>query len=187
MFTVADRQERQERILTELSELGLALARDLQTCALAADDLAAKSDLGRTFQHVARSVRQALALEARFERDRLRAERDARIDAEQARAERAERRKAQVRMAVKRCVLYEHSGFEADNLLGDLEERLEEDGLYDVFAGEDDINAHIERLCAELDVPPPGGDEDAVAAEAAEAAVLAPAERSARAERRSSG
>ena len=163
------KQDRQDRILAELSELGLALARDLQACALAADDIATKSELGLAFQRVSRAVRQTLALEAKLERDRQRDARDDLADAGQAREDRAERRKAQVRMAVKRCVLDVHDGFDADNLLGDLEERLEEDGLYDLFAGTDDIDAHIVRLCEELGVPHPGYDDPTPAAEATEA------------------
>jgi len=51
-------------ILAELSELGLALARDLQACALAADEASDKADLSLAFQRTSRSVRQTLALEA---------------------------------------------------------------------------------------------------------------------------
>ena len=79
----------------------------------------------------------------------------------------------------KRCVLYEHDGFDADNLLRDLEERLEEDALYGVFAGEDDIDAHIDRLCAELGVPPPEG---AAPSGTDEAASPSPAQTPARSE-----
>jgi len=191
MSTATEKADRQDRILTELSELGLALARDLQACALAADDVATKSDLGRTFHHVARSVRQALALEARLQRDRQRAGREARAEVERDGAARAERRKAQVRIAVKRCIGYEHSGFDADNLLDDLDERLEEDALHGILAGEDDIEVHIARLCEELGVPPPWCDAATLAAEA-EAAAPAPratiaAEPRAPAARRSSG
>jgi hypothetical protein len=107
-------------------------------------------------------VRQTLALEAKLERDRQKAERD--------RAAYAGRRKAQVEIAVKRCVRYAHSGYDAENLLTEFDERLEEDALHELFAGEDDIDIHIARLCEELGVPPPGFDAQSVAAEAASAA-----------------
>ena len=165
---------RQDRILAELSELGLALARDLQACALAADDVAVKSELSLGFQRASRAVRQALALEAKLERDRQRDARDVQADAIQVREDRGERRKAQVRFAVKRCVLDVYDGFDADNLLSDLEERLEEDGLHDLFAGEDDIDVHIARLCEELSVPHPGYHEATVEAQAANLAADAP-------------
>src|SRR5258705_8925277 len=117
MSTAAEKQERQERILAELSELGLALARDLQARALAATDIAEASELGLAFQRVSRSVRQTLALEAKLERDRLRADREDRTEAQNARTAYAERRKTQVQVAVKRCIRYEHSGYDAENLL----------------------------------------------------------------------
>lgn len=58
--TPTEMRERQERILAELSELGLALARDLQARALAADDAAEATELGLAFHRVARSVRLRL-------------------------------------------------------------------------------------------------------------------------------
>jgi phosphoglycolate phosphatase-like HAD superfamily hydrolase len=148
-------RERQERILAELSELGLALARDLQARALAADDTAEASELGLAFHRVARSVRQTLALQSRLERDRQRAEREDRADVQRAETARAERRRAQVKFAVERCVFSEADGSEAERLLDELDDRLEEDTLSDAFAGDDPIEAHIARICADLGVEPP--------------------------------
>lgn len=187
MDAATQKAERQDRILAELSELGLALARDLQACALAAEDVATKSEMSLAFQRVSRAVRQALALEAKLERDRQRDARDAQADASQVRADRAERRKAQIRLAVKRCVLGVYHGFDADNLLNDLEERLEEDGLYDLFAGDDDIDGHIARLCDELCVPHPGYHEATVEAEAENAAGAMATQADPTGTRRSSG
>ena len=167
MSTAAEKRERQERILAELSELGLALARDLQVRALAATDIAEASELGLAFQRVARAVRQTLALEAKLDRDRQRADREDREDAWNARAAHAERRKAQVQIAVKRCIRYEHHGYDAENLLDELDDRLDEDALHDVFAGDSDIDLHIARMCAELGVSEPGCDADSLAVAAA--------------------
>ena len=166
MSLAAEKRERQERILAELSELGLALARDLQTRALAAADIAEASELGLAFQRVSRAVRQTLALEAKLERDRLSAEREDRTAASEARTAYAERRKAQVRIAVKRCVRYEHHGYDAENLLDELDDRLDEDALHELFAGDDDIDRHLARMCAELGVPEPGCDASTKAAAA---------------------
>ena len=172
MFTAAEKRERQDRILAELSELGAALARDLQARTLAATDIAEASDLGLAFQRVSRSVRQTLALGAKLDRDQQRADREDRTEAQEARTAYAERRKAQVQIAVKRCIRYEHSGHDAENLLDELNDRLDEDALHDVFAGESDIDLHIARMCAELGVPEPGADE---ASTEAAAASLSPA------------
>jgi hypothetical protein len=151
----AEKIERQDRILAELSELGLELARDLQARALAADDVAVAADLGRAFHSVSRSVRQTLALDAKLERDRQRQDREDRIDAVRAHKARADRRKAQVRAAVERCIWNEAEGSEAEHLLSDLDDYLDADDLTDTFAGGDPIEAHIARLCADLGVTPP--------------------------------
>ena len=167
MSTPTEKRERQERILAELSELGIALARDLQARALAAEDVATASELGLAFQRVSRSVRQTLALDAKLERDRQRAEREDSADTERVQAAHAERRKAQVKIAVKRCVRYEHSGHDAENLLDELDDRLDEDALHDLFAGEDDIDVHIARLCEELGVAAPGSEDPGTSSDAA--------------------
>jgi hypothetical protein len=155
MGTPSEKRERQDRILAELSELGLALARDLQACALAADEPAAKADLSLAFQRTSRSVRQSLALEARFDRDRLAAAREDRDLAKRAEAFRVARRRAQVKLGVERCIWDEAEDAEAEALLADLDDYLERDALADLFAGDDPIEAHIARLCAELGVDTP--------------------------------
>ena len=155
MATPLEKRERQDRILAELSELGLALARDLQACALAADEASAKADLSLAFQRTSRSVRQTLALEARLDRDRLAAEREAHDIARRAEAFRVARRKARVKLGVERCIWDEAEDDEAEALLADLDDRLERDALADLFAGDDPIETHIARLCAELGVETP--------------------------------
>jgi phosphoglycolate phosphatase-like HAD superfamily hydrolase len=155
MATPCEKRERQDRILAELSELGLALARDLQACALAAVEPAAKAELSLAFQRTSRSVRQSLALEARFDRDRLAAAREDRDIAKRAEAFRAARRRAQVKLGVERCIWDEAEDAEAEALLADLDDYLERDALADLFAGDDPIEAHIARLCAELGVDTP--------------------------------
>jgi hypothetical protein len=188
MATSSDKRARQERILAELSELGLALARDLQARALAAQDVAEASELGLAFHRVSRSVRQTLALEAKLERDAQRADREDLADAVRARTARADRRRAQVRIAVERCVWSEADGPEAERLLHELDDRLEEAALSDDFTGEDPVDVHIARICAELGVEPPAPTTFEAAREASRGV---PAGRDAQADpplpRRSSG
>src|SRR5690349_3387401 len=118
MSTSPDMAERHGRVLAELSELGLGLARDLQARALAAEDVKTAADLGLAFHRIARSVRQTLALEARLERDRERAAREAaQAAAEAAAAEprrtpRVARRLVEVRAAVERVICAETEGEE---------------------------------------------------------------------------
>jgi hypothetical protein len=69
----SDRAERRLRILQELAEIGMDLARAVRTRALALAakaDPAAAVDLGLSFSRIARAVRQTVALEAKFEQDR---------------------------------------------------------------------------------------------------------------------
>lgn len=61
---------REEQMLEELAELDLALARHVQAKALAAEAPDEINALGRTYQRVARSLRQTLALKAKLARER---------------------------------------------------------------------------------------------------------------------
>ena len=151
----SDRAERRLRILQELAEIGMDLARAVRTRALAADaDLSAAVDLGLSFSRIARAVRQTVALEARLEQDRQaaaaeRAERQARDAREQ-----ADKHKARIRGLVERAIDAEASGEAAEDLLGDLDERLED---ADDLAGFADrpVAEIVQHICRELDVTPP--------------------------------
>jgi hypothetical protein len=146
--------ERHGRVLAELTELGLELARDLQARGLAAEDAKAAADLSLAFHRVARSVRQTVALEARLERDRQRLAREARSDLQRETRARVQQRKAQLGAAVRREIWTEAEGEEAERLLDDLDDWLDEESLADGFAVAP-IEAHIERIRADLGLPPP--------------------------------
>jgi hypothetical protein len=150
----SDRAERCLRILQELAEIGMALARAVRTRALAAKDPAAAVDLGLSFSRIARAVRQTVALEAKLDQDRQaaaseRAERRAR-DARQ----QADRHKAKIRGLVERAIDSEASGEAAEDLLSDLDERLED---ADDLAGFADrpVAEIVQHICRQLDVTPP--------------------------------
>jgi hypothetical protein len=150
-----DRAERRLCILQELAELGMDLARDVQARALAVDaDPATAGDLVLSFARIVRAVRQTVALEAKLDRD-----------GQAASAERAERRardardrvykhKARVRDLVERAIDAEASGDAAEDLLCDLNERLEDADDLAGFADRPvaEIVAHI---CRELGLSPP--------------------------------
>jgi hypothetical protein len=61
---------REEQMLGELAELDLELAKHVQAKALASDDPDEINGLGRTYQRIARSCRQTLALKAKLARER---------------------------------------------------------------------------------------------------------------------
>jgi hypothetical protein len=145
----SDRAERRLRILQELAEIGMDLARAVRTRALAAKDPAAAVDLGLSFSRIARAVRQTLALEARLAEERD--ARDRRTQAEHARR-RGLQRKAVVRHAVEQAIGAETDGTDREDLLDDLHERFEyEDELR--FADRP-ISEHVARICRDLGVTP---------------------------------
>ena len=63
--------------LSELAALDLAMARDFAARAQAAEDPDTANDLARSYQRMARSYRQSLALKVRLQREIARAERAA--------------------------------------------------------------------------------------------------------------
>ncbi|THD76256.1 MAG: hypothetical protein E7812_16900, partial [Phenylobacterium sp.] len=117
MSIQADMAERRLAILGELSELGLSLARDLHSAALAAEDIAEKAKLAEAFHRTSRSVRQSLALHARLVRDDTRQDREAVAQAARETDARVSRRKAQVKAAVERLIWTEHEASDAEPLL----------------------------------------------------------------------
>ena len=160
--------ERQGRILAELSELGLGLARDLQARALAAEDPKAAADLGLAFHRISRSVRQSLALEARLQRERGRDERELAREAASRPTDPAawlerpvrdlaaiERRKAQVRAQVLPRIEEEVEDEEhADYLTDLLDERLEAAGRVEGFLRYC-VQHQVRLLCADFGLTPP--------------------------------
>jgi len=104
MLERAEMAERHAAALRELTELGLALARDLQATALASADPEVKGRLSADFHRVGRTVRQSMALEARLLRDKLRFEREAEAALVEARKEAVKAKAVQVRAAVERLV-----------------------------------------------------------------------------------
>ena len=150
-----DRTERHLRILQELADIGMELARAVKARALDPEaEPAAAAELVLTFSRIARAVRQTVALEARIDRDRQaaaveRAERRVRET-----LDRALRRKARVRDLVERAIDSEASGAAAEDLLLDLDERLED---ADDLAGFADrpVAEIVARICGDLGVAPP--------------------------------
>ena len=154
MFDSAEMAERHARVLAELSELGLTLARDLQARALVAETPEDAAGLANAFHRISRSVRQTLALEARLERDRKRAEREDFAEAQRQDRARVEKRSDQVRASVERLIWTEYEEDEAERLIDDLGDLLAEEALYDGFTA-DPVEAHIARICEDLGLPDP--------------------------------
>ena len=168
---------RQMRMLQELAEIGMQLARAVgrQVADCAQDPEGGDADraanlgahLALVFSRISRAVRQTIALEARLDRQIHQARRDEDVAlAEQARiATRAlaRRRKHAVREAVQHAVEAETCGPELEALLADLDDRLE-DPDDDLDFAELPIGELVARICRQLGVvhdPSLWQDEDA--------------------------
>ncbi len=144
---------RHTRVLAALAELGLTLAERAHARALAAETAEEEAGHALTFQRASRSARQSVALEARLERDERRRVQDQAAQAEQQARARVDRRRAQLKAGVARLIWneYEADDNEALDLVDRLEERVDEESLYEAFHAEP-VEAHIARLSAELGV-----------------------------------
>jgi hypothetical protein len=141
--------DRHTPILAQLAEMGLGLARAAHGKALAAETPADFAALTLAFHRISRSLRQTLALEAKLERERLRLEREARAEAMRDHGHAVLRRRSQLRLAMERLVWTEAEGLEAERLIDELDDILEEEVLSDGFLAEP-VEAHIERIRADL-------------------------------------
>jgi hypothetical protein len=166
----SDRTERHLRILAELTEIGMDLARAVRRQALAqaapeeadtpqagAPDRIGGGDLALVFSRIARAVRQTVALEAKLAEDRR--TRDERTEAEQAQRaatiarERKARQKARVKRIVEQAIEAEADGSDREDLLSDLDERLEDDDV-DADFGERPTGEIIARICRDIGITP---------------------------------
>ena len=152
--TTPDQQRRIE-VLSQLEEIGLALALSLKAKAEAASTLEEAQALALAFHRVSRSVRLSVALELRLERDvRDHAAEDRRLNLRA-----ADTRKAQVRKAIAREAYAEYEPDDAEALLDELEDRLEEEALYETFP-QGAIEACLSRIRKDLGLPdPPANDQ----------------------------
>jgi hypothetical protein len=164
-----DRAERQGRMLDELAELGMSLARRLHERAMEAEDAEEAERLALAFHRLSRSVRQTLALQARLERDARRDLVETERHAEAVRTERVNARRAQVDAHVSRLIWTEAERSEIGDLLVELTRTLTEESLGEGFL-DGPVEALIERIKAELglaandpakDPGPPGAAREA--------------------------
>jgi hypothetical protein len=148
--------DQQDRALARLLEFGLAAAEKVHDRLIATEDDALLGELSLALNRASRNVRQTIALQMRAARDRDRQDRGETALATKAQEARTSRRRAQVKAAVERIVWTEADDSEAERLLDHLDDRIDEDALYEDFTAEP-VAAHIARMCAELGVtaPPP--------------------------------
>ena len=164
MSEATDIADRADAMLAEVAELALIATRRAHERLMAAEDDPAFHEAGRTFQRLARSLRQTLALKSKLARDGLVHARETREVVVSEHERRVEALKAEVHTAVERALWDEHENEDYPELyIVELQDRLEE------LAEADDFLAtpaaiHIARLRADLDLPP---EDDATAPEPA--------------------
>jgi hypothetical protein len=125
--------QRREQIAGELAEWMHAAAREAQRRLMEAETTEDFATLAATLAKLARGVRQSLALQAKFEAERLKGERAVRLEAEIAASSAVSWKKARIRTAVERVVWNERDDVEDEE---DLDEAMEEvDARLDRMAG----------------------------------------------------
>ncbi len=168
-----ERSARHLRMLRELAEIGMELAREVRRQALeqppidpsvsdpAVPDPArgrALTDLGLVFSRIARSVRQTMALEASVEQDRVLRQirnggghRPFTMPAPPIVSD-AVRRKDEVRDIVEQAIEAEAAEGDVERLLADLHERLEDPDDFAGFANRP-LADLVAQICRDLGVP----------------------------------
>ena len=148
MSEAADIADCDEQMLARLARRDLAAAERVHDKLMAAEDTAEIAELGRTYQRLARSLRQTLALKARLKRERAQPKLSPQDDP------RTEPRKAQVRAALSRLVWTEYEREEAESILDEAETMLRLDAYTDGFLS-DPIPVVVARLCRDLEIRTP--------------------------------
>jgi len=149
--------------LSELAALDLAMARDFAARAQAAEDPETANDLARSYQRMARSYRQSLALKVRLAREILRAERDAPPPPPIPRDEaRIEARVEELRGPVQRVIWAEHEPADPSEFDDEegcslaayyfdlLEQRLDRHAREDDRFGLEPLDVHVVSFCRSM-------------------------------------
>jgi hypothetical protein len=159
MSDVSEKIARQDRILAELSELAIGVARDLAGQVSAAESAQDAAAVASAFHKVGRAVRQTIALEMRLQRDRKALDREDGAHAAGAREASVKQRRERLRTVVHRMVWAEGEKDEAEALDDQLDQLLAEDVLDEAFA-DNPFEDQVARLRFDLGLPPEPPDED---------------------------
>jgi hypothetical protein len=146
--------DRDDEMLARLAEFDLAAAERVHGRLMAAEEASEIAELGRTYQRVARSLRQTLALKAKLKHDREAAAKAAPPATPSPSA--MSRRARELREAVTRVIWSEAESPDAGVFLeGLLDEGIAEEMLSDDFCAEA-LDAHVAQVCEELGLSPEG-------------------------------
>jgi hypothetical protein len=166
--------DRDEEMLARLAEFDLAAAERVHGRLMAAEKTSEIAELGRTYQRIARSLRQTLALKAKLKRDREAAMADAAAKRARAPARALVRtlRARELRHAVTRVIWNEVEDPDYAIFLEEvLDDLIVEEMRRDGFCAEP-LDEHVDLVCRVLglnlddarrwrDLPDPPEEEDA--------------------------
>ena len=163
MSAPADIDDPFEAQLARLAALDLSAVEKVHARLMAAEDDGAVADLGRTYQRLARSLRQTLALKARLKREREQAERLAAtqpLPPPKPGGVAVAKRLREVRQAMHRILWNEHEREpetcdwdEYEQLVYEMETTVTDELMRDSFCVEP-LDDHVARLCLELGLSP---------------------------------
>jgi hypothetical protein len=141
-------ETRHGKILAELAQLGLSLAKDLHARALDAESPEDAAKLATAFHRISRGVRQTLALEAKLMRDEQAYLRDFAEQLDRRRPERVAQRRRDIHQEVERAIWAEYEDPETfHELKGDLHDVLERESRLATFLDEP-LAYQLDRLKA---------------------------------------
>jgi hypothetical protein len=146
--------DRDEEMLARLAEFDLAAAERVHGRLMAAEAASEIAELGRTYQRIARSLRQTLALKAKLKRDRETAAKEA--PARRPGGVAVARRIGELQTAVRRVIWSEAERLEEPDFAQFLEQGLEEgirDELWTDSFCDETLDDHIARYCLVLGLP----------------------------------
>jgi hypothetical protein len=151
-----------EEMLARLAACDLSAAERVHGRLMAAEAASEVAELGRTYQRLARSLRQTLALKAKLKREREVAAKDALKDAPKDAPTppggvAVARRLREVREAVTRVIWNEAEREDAAFYEEALDDLVAEEMLRDSFCAET-LDDHVARICLELGLSPEGAE-----------------------------
>jgi hypothetical protein len=146
--------DRDDEMLARLAEFDLAAAERVHGRLMAAEETSEIAELGRTYQRIARSLRQTLALKAKLKRDRQAADAAPAGPKTPPGGVAVARRLKELRAAVTRIIWNEYESPDDATLVEEeLDDIITREMLGDGFCDEN-LDDHVARLCLELDLGP---------------------------------
>ena len=146
-----------EQMLARLAALDLAAAEKAHGKLMAAEEAGEIAELGRTYQRLARSLRQTLALKARLAREREMAANQPKPPRSGPGAHATVKRMRELRLGVVRVIWDEQEREDALDLEDALDGLIARDSFEDDFAAEP-LDDHVARICLELGLSPQGAE-----------------------------